>query len=149
TPTLGRCSILPMRPTPLSGPLFLFVIVLLSPALWLPASPALDTAAPLVTPYARHDRLSIAGTSLSSTNVPRYSRVEITVNLAANYDNPFDPDDIAVEALVQCPSGKKLAVPGFFTRDYQRALEGSREKLTAIDEGGWKVRLTPSEVGQH
>ena len=43
-----------------------------------------------------------------------YDTVELTAEIAATYDNPFDPDQIAVEARVTTPEGKVLSVPGFF-----------------------------------
>lgn len=106
------------------------------------------SAAPLVTPYARQDRLEIRALSLSATNVERYSRIAVQLDLSATFDNPFDPDDIAVEARVRSPS-RSVVVPGFFTAPYRRELHGGREKLTRSGPPHWEVRFTPTEVGQH
>ena len=34
------------------------------------------------------------------TTVPRFEKFELTVNLSASYDNPLDPEQIALEAVI-------------------------------------------------
>jgi len=52
-------------------------------------------------------------------------RVELRIDLSAGYESPFDPDGIAVDAMVRAPSGKEITVPGFFYQNYERRTTGS------------------------
>lgn len=103
----------------------------------------------IVTPYARKAPLEIRKVALSAPTVPRYGRLELTVDLSATFDNPFDPEDIAVDARVRMPSGQTLSVPGFWYRPYDRVLKGGREVFTAAGEPSWRIRFAPVEVGAH
>jgi Domain of unknown function (DUF5060) len=43
-----------------------------------------------------------------------YAKYEVSFALDREYDNPFDPEQISVEAVCESPSGKTTRVPGFF-----------------------------------
>jgi Cellulase (glycosyl hydrolase family 5)/Domain of unknown function (DUF5060) len=86
---------------------------------------------------------------LSATTPEVFERVEIAVNGVPAAANPFDPELIALDLEVVGPSGKRLRVPGYFQRDFERRLEGKREILTARDDGGWRIRWLPREAGRH
>jgi len=86
---------------------------------------------------------------LPSTKPEVFERVEIAVTGLPATTNPFDPRLITLDLEVTPPSGKKLSVPGFFSRDYARKLEGNREALSEQGEGGWWVRWLPLEPGRH
>jgi hypothetical protein len=81
--------------------------------------------------------------------VPRYGRVELSVDLQATYQNPFDPDQVAVEARFRGPSGRERMVPGFWYQRYRRELAGNTERVTPAGEPGWRVRFAPEEVGRY
>lgn len=95
---------------------------------------------------AAENRLEL---QLPSTKPEVFERVEITVKGLPATTNPFDPQLITLDLDVTPPSGKTVRVPGFFSRDYSRKLEGNREVLTAEGEGGWLVRWLPLEPGRH
>ncbi len=61
-----------------------------------------------------------------------YEKLEISLELKCDFINPFDPDDIDLEAVFTAPSGKKWTIPGFFYL--------SRSTL-------WKIRFSPNEAG--
>ena len=63
--------------------------------------------------FADAHPLEIRSVALSTASVPTFSPVEITADVAATYENPFDPDQIAVDAEVIAPDGKSVTVPGF------------------------------------
>ena len=86
---------------------------------------------------------------LPSTKAEVFERVEIVVAGLPATTNPFDPQLITLDLEVTPPSGKAVRVPGFFSRDYTRKLEGNREVLTEQGEGGWLVRWLPLEPGRH
>src|SRR5262249_22922098 len=62
---------------------------------------------------------------------PRYDKFELKIDLSATYDNPFDPADVDVAAEFTAPSGKTVAIWGFFEPT----------------SGEWRVRFAPTEAG--
>lgn len=74
--------------------------------------------------------------------------------MAATFDSPFDPDEIAVAALVRTPSGRAMTVPCFFYQRHERRITGSHygrnmEIMAAIAPPEWRLRFTPAEAGTH
>ncbi|HYP17689.1 MAG TPA: cellulase family glycosylhydrolase, partial [Opitutus sp.] len=63
--------------------------------------------------------------------------------------NNFDPELIRVEATLTAPSGRSLTVPAFWYQEFSRALVAGAEKLTPVGEPHWRVRVTPTETGEH
>jgi hypothetical protein len=104
---------------------------------------------PIHTPYAKAERLAIAAVRLSAPEVPRLGLEEIEVDAHGTYENPFDPDDVALDAHVVPPSGKAFDIPGFLYRPYKRELQGGKESLTPAGEPKWLVRVAPKEEGPH
>ena len=78
-----------------------------------------------------------------------HERVQMEVSGMPSAANPFDPELITLDAEITPPSGKTIRVPGFFSRGYERALNGNRETLSAQGEGGWFIRWLPLEAGAH
>ncbi|MBM3476328.1 MAG: DUF5060 domain-containing protein [Armatimonadetes bacterium] len=95
------------------------------------------------------EKLAIRGVQPSTTKPGLYEKLELAVDLGATYDNPYDPDDVALDALVTTPSGKTLAVPGFFMVEQERRIEGGAELMLPEGNGVWKVRFTPMEAGRY
>ncbi len=87
--------------------------------------------------------------TLSKEKPEVFERVEISIQGVPDADNPYDPDVITVNLEATAPSGKRSTVPGFYYRDYERTLEGQRERLTPRGEGEWRVRWLPQEPGRH
>lgn len=85
----------------------------------------------------------------SEKRVKCYEPLEVHLTLDATYDNPFDPDDIQVDAEIIAPSGKRFIVPGFFTQDFERISNGGRERLKKLGEPYFAIRFTPIEVGTY
>jgi hypothetical protein len=93
--------------------------------------------------------LAIGGVTASLQEVPLYGLVEFTVDLSATYDNPFDPDHVALDAVFHTPSGTTERLPGFYDQDFGRSMDGNREVLTPRGEPSWRVRYAPREVGDY
>jgi hypothetical protein len=66
-------------------------------------------------------------------SVGLYEKLEIAMELKCEFINPFDPDDIDIQAVFISPSGKKWNIPGFYNL--------SRSTL-------WKIRFSPDETGK-
>ena len=93
--------------------------------------------------------LAIRAVTPSSASVRQYERLELRVDIGATYDNPFDPDDVRLDALITAPSGRRLVVPGFFAVDHRREVVEKTELMIPQPECGWRVRFTPREVGRY
>ncbi len=83
------------------------------------------------------------------TSIDLGARFEARVDLDRAYDNPFDPSEIRVDALVVTPSGTVHHLPAFWDRDVARSLVDGREVLTASGDGFFHVRYAPMEEGRH
>ncbi len=68
----------------------------------------------------------------NSDSVGLYEKFEISLNLNAEYTNPFDPDQIDLMAVFTAPSGKKWPINGFYEYSHGAA---------------WKLRFSPNELG--
>jgi len=93
--------------------------------------------------------LSIEKVTPSGAKVGQYEKLELRVGLAASYDNPFDPDEVRLDAVFRAPSRAELAVPGFFMVRQRRTIAGGRETMAPEGEGFWAVRFTPTETGRY
>lgn len=74
---------------------------------------------------------------------------EWTVTLDKTYTNPFDPEEIAVDALFTGPRGQVLRLPGFWFQDFRRqANPDGSETLSPQGNLEWRVRFCPPEPGR-
>ena len=96
-----------------------------------------------------HMKPSISVWRISAREVRLYSLLEVDLNVTAEYENPFNPEEINVTAIVTSPSGRVIAVPAFYYQEYTRRLVGSREVLEVVGKPYWKIRFTPTEVGEY
>lgn len=85
---------------------------------------------PVTTSSTKVNLPQVTSVEMSRTEVPRYESVEIIVHLDAEYENPYDAREVAVEGIFTGPDGKDMIVPGFWD-----------------GEGDWKIRFTPSAEG--
>ncbi|MEM2941476.1 MAG: DUF5060 domain-containing protein [Thermoproteota archaeon] len=97
----------------------------------------------------RLNPVSIVSFSQSAEEVPLYSKFEITLQIDANFTNPFDPKEIDIFAIFQSESGLTYSVPAFYYQEYNRTRRGNRELLRVVGEPVWKIRFTPFETGRY
>ncbi len=74
-----------------------------------------------------------------------YGKFEAAITLDATFNNPYDPDEIRVEAAFTAPSGQVIPVAAFFYQDF--TYTGGRVGPT--NDTSWRVRFTPQEVGSY
>lgn len=80
------------------------------------------------------------------TMVAKYGKYELRVDISAQYDNPYDYREIAIEALFNGPGGQQLAVDGFYAEEL--SLDPETGDLMSSGNGGvFKVRFSPAAVG--
>jgi hypothetical protein len=100
-------------------------------------------------PGSQQSEPAIHGVKLGMSRVPRFHVVELTVDLSATYDNPFNPEDVAVDAMFITPSGRKMKLPGFLYQGFKAEYEDDLELLSRDGEPAWKVRFAPTEIGNY
>jgi len=95
----------------------------------------------------------IADLTANSKEIAQHGKFEATLDLWAEYINPYDPGDIAVEAVFTSPSGSRITVPGFLFQDYRRKQitrnDQPHEVLEPVGTPTWKIRFAPAEAGQY
>jgi hypothetical protein len=69
----------------------------------------------------------------SVADVGRFEKFELQVELRADFENPYDPDQLDLTAEFKSPSGKATRVAGFYNPGYG---------------GQWMIRFSPTEAGQ-
>jgi hypothetical protein len=79
---------------------------------------------------------------------PCWSPVELALQTDLGYDNPFDPEQIAVWLELEPPQGPRREVAGFWHQPFSRALVEGAEQLTPVGEPGFHVRFTLDAPGR-
>ena len=103
---------------------------------------------PKIVRPAVTSRGELALTAQAPRTVPLYGKCELDVTLNGTWNNPYDPDDIALDAQVVTASGRRYTLPGFFmVRHTALPGDGESELLLSEGVGQWKVRLAATEVG--
>jgi hypothetical protein len=97
------------------------------------APPELLSVDPTISREAWLARFQNPDAPRARTEVSRYEKFELQIDVRAEFDNPYDPDDIDVSAEFTSPSGKVWSAWGFYNPGF-----GSQ----------WMVRFTPTETGQ-
>ena len=89
----------------------------------------------------------------AQTQVGKYEKLEVAIETGQDYTRPFDPCAVAVDLLIESPSGRSLVQPAFFCQDYERQDFRQDGKTVAwyypIGTGSWKARFAPTETGTH
>lgn len=63
--------------------------------------------------------------------------------------NPFDPDQVRVDATIEFPSGKQAVYPAYWHQEYTRSLVDGRERLSVRAAPEWRLRFVPKEAGDY
>ena len=85
----------------------------------------------------------------NTLEVGRYEKFEVTFQLNRHFANPFDPDEIRVDATFRDPKGKAIIVPAFYYQDFSRRITNDREELVPVGAPCWKVRFAPTTLGTY
>ncbi len=85
----------------------------------------------------------------NARNVGRYEKFELTLDLWARFQNPYDARDISVTAEITRPSGSSVVLDGFIYREFLRTVSEGKESFDPAGEPVWKVRYAPHETGKH
>lgn len=100
--------------------------------------------------------LAVAPEPLRITNlrenrleVPRYEKFEVTFDVNRHVTNPFDPDQIKIDATITDAKDRRIIVPAFYYQNFVRRIKNDREELVPVGAGTWKVRFAPTTEGPH
>jgi hypothetical protein len=108
----------------------------------------LFTAHSAFSQAATDAKLALRAATPNQSTVPRYGKLELTLDLTSSAANPFDPEQIDVHARFTSPAGKTIRVNGFLDQPFTRRLEGGAEKIESAGAPVWKLRFAPDTVGK-
>lgn len=69
-------------------------------------------------------------------NISQYSKAEFKISVADTFANPYDAREVALNMVLNSPSGKSLHLPAYF-----EAKNGTSSE--------WRARFTPRESGEY
>ncbi len=101
------------------------------------------------TPLESKGTLALSEIALNRRSCPQYEKLEVTCRLQGTWNNPYDPEQVKLDALVTAPDGRQLVVPGFFYQRYDRKLVDEHEEWQRVGEPCWKVRFAPRVPGKY
>ncbi|MHC4678837.1 MAG: DUF5060 domain-containing protein [Planctomycetota bacterium] len=85
--------------------------------------------------------------------VGQYEKLELLIRLDAQYENPFDPDQVDLTVLLTAPSSKRITLPAFYGQDYERRHfsqgRSGRNWYYPVGPSTWKARFAPTETGRY
>ncbi len=93
--------------------------------------------------------LRINRLTASAHEVRTFSPIDLKADIAASYDNPFDPEQIAVDAVVTTPEGATVTVPGFYYVPMKLETKLGIERLRLAGAPDFRVRYTPTTAGRY
>lgn len=77
-----------------------------------------------------------------------YSLLEFSVSTEATFDNPYDPDQIAVSATFTAPDGRTVPVLGYWHVPHVRGGPPSGVAVRLRDPGAFRIRFRPDQPGE-
>lgn len=93
--------------------------------------------------------LAITRVAIDRARVSQYEPVEVTVQVAGTYGNPFVPEEFSCEATVSTPSGQTVVVPGFFYVPQRLETDADHERLLPDGAPDFRIRYTPVQPGDY
>jgi len=83
-----------------------------------------------------------------STSIEKYTKFEATIELTAAYTNPYDYDQINVQAQIVNPFGEIETIDGFYIQDYQ-FTDLQTGAISPLGSGKFKIRYAPTVTGTY
>lgn len=97
--------------------------------------------------FASQGPPAVRDVRLSATSLDAYDPLTITAELSGQWINPFDPEDVTLDAIITLPDGRRLTVPGYLNQPHRAETVDGRQVITPAGEPRWEVRFTPSLPG--
>ncbi len=81
----------------------------------------------------------------AASTVEQWGKFEVALDVAANWTNPYDYDEIRVSGIFTDPAGQNREAEGFFMQDY--TLDNQTGALTPNGNGRFRLRFSPDQTG--
>src|SRR5512140_2337275 len=106
---------------------------------------ACATAQAGVSQWRKDEKLEIRKVETLGRDHACWKRVELRIEAGGTYGTPFDPDEIAIDAVIATPAGATLRVPAFLYQpfEWQMRSKGANdfeETLYPMGTPEWRVR---------
>ena len=82
----------------------------------------------------------------SSITVEQWAKFEVKLNVNAVWSNPYDYEEIRVDAVFTAPNGQTRDVEGFFMQEYEFANQQTGA-INPVGSGVFKLRFSPDQSG--
>lgn len=82
------------------------------------------------------------------STVKLFERCELTVALNGPIRNPYDPEEVRLEAVFRPPKGSPVTIDGFYYQPFERSMDEGRDVIRAAGDPVWKIRFTPRQPGR-
>lgn len=91
-----------------------------------------------------------SSTSEQPTTIGLYELFEVSFQVPEEYDNPYDPTQITVTGTFTSPTETTIGVPAFYMQRYEQVCEQGclSEELEPRGNGEWRIRFTPTRLGE-
>ncbi len=99
----------------------------------------------LNTLFAGGQKVSIQSVKANSHEVEVYGKFELTVELTANFKNPYDYNEMGLQAVFLALNGKRDTVDAFYVEPYKRDLSSNIAVKTGVPT--YKIRYAPQSTG--
>jgi len=63
--------------------------------------------------------------------------------------NPYDPQEFALNLIIDTPSGEHQHLPGFYIQEMRHQDRGDREQVCACSAGHFEIRYRPRQPGRY
>lgn len=100
----------------------------------------------ILTPQVQAQGIVFNGITPNQTTVAKWDMYEAVISLTGSYTNPYDYNDITVQATFTAPSGAQRTVDAFWMHDY--SIDPVTRDLAPTADSSFRVRFTPDEPGQ-
>nr|MDA3872628.1 hypothetical protein [Kiritimatiellia bacterium] len=94
-------------------------------------------------------QVTLSGLEAPDGEVAVMERQQWRFDLDRFFQNPYDPDEIAVDLEVILPDGTSVSHPGFFHQEVNRHYEDEVERWELGTGFDWRVRFRPWQAGTH
>ena len=84
---------------------------------------------------------NIDSVETETTDITSHDLVELTVDVEATYENPFDQREVTLDADFTHEDGTTLSIPGFWDGD-----DSWRVRFTPTEQGVWTYEITVTDV---
>lgn len=101
----------------------------------------------ITTIFVYEDTVIIRGPILLTMQPKTYEKVELAFQVKGDFSNPFNPEEVMVDAIITLPSGTdSIVVPCFY---YEESYYQQGQWYLDSTIRGWRLRFLPIETGEY